>query len=278
MKFIFAFLLALSTSILWIWSALVEPYFKVDLDNVEINPPEIFKYLDGLKIAIISDIHFGNLPIEAWRLQNIIRTANNANADIIVLLGDYVNAATPFGQLNLDTLSHNLKKLHAPLGVYAIMGNHDSFYEVSSVRKCIANANIPILENSNIEIKTARGSFYLAGIADAFTQNYFFVPTFANILNDKPVILLSHSPDTFREIPHPAKIMFSGHTHGGQIKFPKIGALLVNLNVEKIAEGKLERDDKTLYVTRGLGTSRIPVRFLCTPAITIATIFAKKSR
>ncbi len=278
MKFFFAFLLALSASILWGWCAFVEPYLKVDLENVEINPPDLFESIDGLKIAIVSDIHFGNLPIETWRLQNIIQAANNANADIIFLLGDYVNAATPFGQLNLDILTHNLKKLHAPLGVYAIMGNHDSFYEISSVRKCVANAGIPILENSNVEIKTARGSFYLAGIADAFTQNYYFVPTFANIPDDKPAILLSHSPDTFREMPHPAKIMFSGHTHGGQIKLPKIGAIMVNLKFEKIAEGILKRSDKTLYVTRGLGTSRIPVRFLCTPAITIATISAKKSR
>ncbi len=272
MKWIFGFLIALSVLALWLWSTIIEPYFCIKYDNVEVKSPTLFEPMADVKIAVVSDIHFGNSVAETWRLNKIIETANAANADIILLLGDYVSAATPFGQINLDILTHNLKKLRAPLGVYAIMGNHDSYYALSLVRKSVENAGITILENSSIEIKTPQGSLYLAGIADAFTQNYYLVPTFKDIPEDKPAILLSHSPDVFREAPSQVKLMFSGHTHGGQIKFPKFGAIFVNLMVERIAEGKVVRGDKTLYVTRGLGTSRIPVRFLCSPAITIVKI------
>ncbi len=272
MKFTVICFSFLSLFALWLWTTLVEPYLLVTYDETNICLSENQDDLDGLKIAIISDVHFGNSFFEVWRLQNIVKKANSANADVIVLIGDYVSSYVPFGQLNLSTLSHNLAKLKAPLGVYCSLGNHDSYYGVNKIRQCLKNAKIPILENSNIEVKRGDKSFYFAGLADVLTQYYSFTQTFKNIPEKKSTILLSHSPDAFGAMPMSSNIMFSGHTHGGQIKLPFLGAMFVNLKLEKIADGKLERAGKVLYVSRGLGTSRIPARFLCPPTIVIATI------
>lgn len=264
-------LFLLLSAFLWFWVTIIEPYFIIDYDFAKITSSSWTKELDGLKIALIADIHYTGGAVENWRLNNIIKKTNDAKPDIIILLGDYFQAGSP-KRINLDLFSSYLKKLYAPLGVYAILGNHDSYFGRNIVRDMISNAGIKVLENSNVKVKTPKGDFYLAAIADMITQNHFYTLALKGIPESAPTIFLSHTPDGFKYSPNDVKIMFSGHTHGGQIKIPHYGAIFVNLRFDRIADGKLYRDGKTLYVSKGLGTSRIPVRFLCSPTIVIATI------
>lgn len=262
---------------LWTWGVLIEPYFMLDCENVEIKLPKWDDKLDGLKIALVSDIHVGAGPLENWRMTQIVKKTNAAKPDIILLLGDYVNAGPYYSKMEMSRLSAYLRRLKAPLGVYSILGNHDSYFGVHLIRKMLSDGNVILIENSNKKISTPKGDFYLAGIADPITQNYFYRPTFAGIPQGAPVVFLSHSPDVFREIPPAASVMFSGHTHGGQVKLPFIGKIAKNLKFEKGAsEGLFQKDGKTAYITRGLGTSRIPVRFLTPPTITIVTLYKSK--
>ena len=273
MKFALKAFIILCLVSFWVWGIIVEPYLILDYDNVEIPISKWDKNLDGLKVALVSDIHAGAGPAENWRIRRIVEKTNAAKPDIIFLLGDYVNGGIYYGKMDMERLSAYLKNLKAPYGVYAILGNHDSYYDTASIRKMLSEAGIHLLENSNAKVSTPRGDFYVAGIADPITQNYFYRPSFANIPKGKPVIFLSHSPDVFREIPPAASVMFSGHTHGGQVRMPFWGSVAKNVKFEKKAvEGLYRKDGKTAYVTRGLGTSRIPVRFMCTPTITLATI------
>ena len=270
MKNIVRVLLLVSTLALWIWATIVEPY-SIDYDHTNITSTNWPKNLNGLKVALVSDIHYNGGALENWRIGNIIKKVNQAKPDIIILLGDYVQAGSRV-ILNLDFLSGQLKQLSAPLGVYAILGNHDSFYAHNLVHDMLVKSNIVVLENSNAKVSTPKGDFYLSAIADMTAENYFYTLAFKGIPQDAPVIFLSHTPDGFKYSPDSAKITFSGHTHGGQIQLPHIGAIFVNLRFDRIGEGKFQREGKTLYVTRGLGMSRVPIRFLCTPVITIATI------
>lgn len=271
MKIFFKVVLILVAIAIWTWATIIEPYFIIDYDYVKMSSPNWSKNLNGLKVAIVTDIHYAGGAIENWRIDNIIKKTNDAKPDIIVLLGDYVQAGSR-RNINLDFLSNRLKRLSAPLGVYAIFGNHDSYFARNLVRDMLAKADIVVLENSNAKVSTPNGDFYLSAIADMTTQNHFYTLAFKNIPQNAPTLFLSHTPDGFKDSPDSAKITFSGHTHGGQIKLPYIGAIFVNLKYDKIGEGKFERDGKALYVSRGLGTSRVPVRLLCSPTITIATI------
>ena len=137
----------------------------------------------------------------------------------------------------------------------------------------INSTHIKLLENSNAKVDTPKGSFYISGIADPLSADYSYSQTLKGVEKNSPVIFLSHTPDVFREIPTEASIAFSGHTHGGQVKLPFIGALFSNTFAkDKLIEGEYRDGPKTIFVTRGLGTSRLPVRFLCTPVISLITL------
>lgn len=159
---------------LWTWGVLIEPYFMLDCENVEIKLPKWDDKLDGLKIALVSDIHVGAGPLENWRMTQIVKKTNAAKPDIILLLGDYVNAGPYYSKMEMSRLSAYLRRLKAPLGVYSILGNHDSYFGVHLIRKMLSDGNVILIENSNKKISTPKGDFYLAGIADPVTQNYFY--------------------------------------------------------------------------------------------------------
>ena len=264
---------------LWIWGLFVEPYGCLDYDFAEIESPNWNAKLDGLKVALVSDIHAGADPAEIWRVETIVAKTNAAKPDLILLLGDYTNGSVCESKIGMDRLAKSLAKLSAPLGVYAVLGNHDTYYGTTPIRKMLADAKIPLLENSSAKVDAEGCPFYLAGIADAQTRNYFLIPTFECIPQGANVIFLSHIPDVFAEMPSGCAVMFSGHTHGGQIRLPFFGNVAEKVLTKNYPlEGFCRRKDKLLYTTRGLGTSRIPVRFMCTPAITIATIRREKNR
>lgn len=234
---------------LWIWGIVVEPYVFLDYDFAEIESPNWSENLDGLKVALVSDIHAGASPSEIWRVERIVKKANAAKPDLILLLGDYTNGSVCESKIGMDRLAKSLSKLSAPLGVYAILGNHDTYYGTTPIRKMLADAKIPLLENSSVKVETERGAFHLAGI-----------------------------PDVFAEMPKGCAAMFSGHTHGGQIRLPFFGNIAEKVLAKKIPiEGFHRSGDNIIYTTRGLGTSRVPVRFMCTPAITIVKIKSAKA-
>ena len=259
-------LLFIPACCLWIWAFIIEPHIILDVEEVPIKIEKWDSNLDNLKIAVVGDIHAGKPFFEDWRVKKIVDKINSLSPDIVLLVGDYVNGGWYQSSMNLEKLASLLSKIKAPLGVYAILGNHDYL-------KMINSTNIKLLENSNAKVDTPKGSFYISGIADPLSADYSYSQALKGIGKNSPVIFLSHTPDVFREIPSEASIAFSGHTHGGQVKLPFIGALFSNTFAkDKLIEGEYRNGPKTIFVTRGLGTSRLPVRFLCTPVISLITL------
>ena len=255
---------------LWIWGLVVEPYIFLDYDSAEIESPNWSKNLDGLKVVLVSDIHAGANPAEIWRVERIVKKTNAAKPDLILLLGDYTNGSVCESKMGMDRLAKSFAKFSAPLGVYAVLGNHDTYYGTTPIRKMLADAKIPLLENSSAKVETGRGAFYLAGIADAQTRNYFMIPTFENIPENADVIFLSHIPDVFAEMPKGCAAMFSGHTHGGQIYGMHWLAQLINKGFVK---DKYQIGDMLLYVNRGTGLwYGFPIRLGIPSEITVVTL------
>lgn len=262
---------------LWIWAFIVEPHLMIEVDDVDVYLPKWERKLDGLKIVVAGDIHAAGYFYEDWRIEKIVDEINAQNPDLVIMLGDYVNGAVYQSSYELAQFSKRLSNIKAPYGVYTILGNHDYLYGIEKIRKMLNKAGINIVENSNVKITTNDGEFYIAGIADAYEASYSFSEAMKGIPKGSSVIFLSHTPQVFREIPKEVAIMISGHTHGGQVRLPLLGAVLSNTHErDKLISGYYSIEGKHVYVSRGLGTSRVPIRFMCPPSITVMNVFSKK--
>ena len=167
-----------------------------------------------------------------------------------------------------EKIAAELRKLQAQNGIFAVLGNHDWYLDGEKVRQALQQAGIPVLENENISLQTGRGELTIAGAAD-YTMR---IPDLEKTLKGAhaPVLLVTHSPDIFPQVPKNVMLTLAGHTHGGQVAVPFIGPLLIPSDFgRRYAGGLIEEDGKKMIVGRGLGTSLLPVRFNCPPEIVI---------
>lgn len=241
---------------------LYEPY-TLQITRYKLSHP----YLKGLKIVFATDFHIGKNSREQKRLQNIISTINIEVPDLILLGGDYVKGHKKTSTLPPDIIAKQLGNLQSVYGIYAVLGNHDSYYGKKIIKQALQNAGIHVFDNSSLKLQINGKPLYLAGINDYYTDRYDIKKALAN--TDYPLILLSHSPDTFPEIPQNTFVL-AGHTHGGQIVFPFIGPLLIPSDYgRRYKYGHIVSESKQMIVSRGLGTSLLPLRLNCKPEIVV---------
>ncbi len=248
MKFILLFIL-----ILFIYMFLIEPNILV-VKNLKIHN----KNLKGLKLVFASDFHIK--PYDEFRLRRIVRKINTQNPDIILLGGDYVNGHKKGNTLSIEKISNELGKLKSKYGTLAVMGNHDGWQGKRDVIKAFENVEITVLENSHKDFD----KFSVAGIEDLQTGNPNIEQAVSGV--NAPLILISHTPDIIEKIPDKVDLTLSGHTHGGQIVLGKPLVVPSNFGT-KYADGWFS--EERLYVSKGLGTSILPLRFNCFPEITV---------
>ncbi len=256
-----------------IWGFFIEPNrLVVHQETIQIdNWP---KDLSGLRIAVIADIHTGGPFIDDNKLRRIVELANQENPDLIVLLGDYMSPNSWHShRVEPEVTAAAMKNLHAPLGVYAVLGNHDWWYNGGKVRRAFEANGIPVLDDEVAEIKWRNGSFWLAGLADFWTRPHRVSETIAKVPEGSTIVALTHNPDAFPSLPRSVPLLLAAHTHGGQVNLPLIGTPIVPSNYgPKYTAGHVFENDHHMFVTTGIGTSIIPVRFRVTPEIVILTI------
>jgi predicted MPP superfamily phosphohydrolase len=256
-----------------IWSFLIEPNrLIVHSETIQIdNWP---KELSGLRIAVIADIHTGGPFIEDEKLKKIVATTNGLNADLIVLLGDYMSPNSWHShRVEPEVTAASLKDLKAPLGVYAILGNHDWWYDGEKVRRAFEQNGIRVLEDEVAEIKWHERSFWLVGLADLWTRSQHIDETIAKAPPGSTIVALTHNPDIFPRLPPSVPLLLAGHTHGGQVNLPLIGTPVVSSRFgPRYSAGHVFENGHHLFVTTGIGTSILPVRFRVPPEIVILTI------
>ena len=260
---------------LGIWTVFIEPN-RLVVKQTSIQISDWPDGVSGLRIAVLSDIHAGSPFIDQNKLQTLVAVTNQQHPDLIVLLGDFVVRETWHSKLmEPEPIAEALKGLQAPLGVYAVLGNHDWWFDGQRVWRALQNVGIHVLEEEGTEIRFRQDSFWLVGLEDAWTRGGKSIPeTLGNVPADKPVIVLTHNPDLFPQTP-PRKslLMLAGHTHGGQVNFPFLGRLVVPSEYgQRYAAGYVQEKGNHLFVTTGIGTSVLPVRFRVPPEIVVLTV------
>jgi predicted MPP superfamily phosphohydrolase len=228
----------------------------------------------GLKVAVISDLHVGAPHRGLERLQEVVSATNRQKPDLIVLLGDYVIQGVLGGTfVPPESIARELSGLKAPLGVIAVLGNHDWWLDGERVRRALTAHGIKVLADDNLKLIYKDQPFWLMGLDDLWTRGNHLRSTLAAIPDDEPIIALSHNPDIFPDMPQRVTLTLAGHTHGGQVDLPLIGRPIVPSKFrQRFAYGLIEESDRKLFVTGGVGTSIIPVRFRVKPEIVILTL------
>jgi predicted MPP superfamily phosphohydrolase len=159
------------------------------------------------------------------------------------------------------------------LGVYSVLGNHDWWYNGERVRRAFEQNGIRVLEDEVTEIKWHEKSFWLVGLADLWTRPQHINETIAKVPERAPIIALTHNPDIFPRLPQRVPLLLAGHTHGGQVNFPLFGTPIVPSRFgAKYTAGHLFENGHHLFVTTGIGTSILPVRFRVPPEIVLLKI------
>jgi predicted MPP superfamily phosphohydrolase len=238
-----------------------------------------------LTVTVIADIHAGGPDMTLEHIRRFVDTANGLRSDLVVLLGDfrawYRFKTEPVADADWG---RELARLTAPLGTWAILGNHDWWHDPAGVRRTLDEARIPLLENNAVLLGAVGQRFWLAGIGDQIAHRVApgqfrgvddLPGTLAQIQTDDPVLLLVHEPDIFPDIPQRVALTLAGHTHGGQIRLPLIWPYFVPSQYgARFAYGHVIEDNRHLIVSGGLGTSIIPARFGVPPEIVHITLGA----
>ncbi len=258
------------------WGVFVEPNRLVVRHWSHASPRWPVEY-PRLKIALISDLHVGSPHVGLDKLTAVVERTNAEHPDMVLLLGDYVIQGVLGGHyVPPEPIAEALGRLQAPFGVYAVLGNHDWWDDGPRIRKALDKVGVHTLENDAIRRDLGDGSaVWLAGIADATTRSPDITGALKQVTDSAPVLLLSHDPAPFQNIPERPVATFSGHTHGGQIYIPLIGAVLSpGRGPRAWAYGHTVDAGRDLFVTGGIGTSILPVRFNMPPEIVILELSA----
>ena len=230
--------------------------------------------LGPLRIAAISDMHTGAPHISLDKLREMVARTNAAHPDLVVLLGDYVIHGVVGGRfVPPEPTVAVLRELRAPLGVFAVLGNHDWWYDGVRVGRAFTDAGISVLDDEAVAVATPGGPLWIAGLGDSWTRPASVDHALAGVPPGAPVIVLTHNPDVFVNVPDRVLLTLAGHTHGGQVNLPLFGRLIVpSAYGQRFAIGHVREGGRDLFVTPGIGTSIVPVRFRVPPEVSLLTV------
>jgi len=224
-----------------------------------------------IKVALVSDIHIGNAAMDVKRLDAIVAQINEAKPDLILLAGDFVVGHGPSGIApRAASLTSPLSKLKAPLGVIAILGNHDYWTSADIVRNALTASGITVLDNQ----AEMRGPITVIGISDRFSGHDQIAKAVAQARKlGGPFLVLTHSPDLAPDLPSDMSLVLAGHTHCGQVVLPLVGPLLTRAPFDHWRQlyrpeyrcGVVSDRLRNVIITGGVGAGTVPVRFGAPP-------------
>jgi len=224
----------------------------------------------GLSVAVASDWHLTRYAW--WRVTSAERAArlvdeiNAARPDVVLLPGDFLAGAADREPFTPEDMAAVLGRLKAPQGVYAVLGNHDWWHDGARVAKALSAQGIHVLENTALRLPGA--DVWVAGIGDHSTGHSRPAQALAGVPPGAPTLVLMHDPASFADLPadRPLALAVAGHTHGGQVRVPGYGALVVpGAAPREWAYGWVENKGHRMYVTSGLGVSILPLRLNARP-------------
>jgi hypothetical protein len=274
------------------YGAVIEPWSAPAVRRYRLSPPGWPLDLK-LRMAVLADIHAGEPLMPAERIAAICRMTNDLKPDVIALLGDYI-ATHPFvsAPVPIEAWSAALKELRAPLGVHAILGNHDWWSDRKTqstkrgppvARAAIERVGIPVYENDAVRLLNNGRPFWLVGLGDQIAfklgRRRFrgvddLTGAMAKVGDSAPVILLAHEPDIFVRVGRRVSLTLSGHTHGGQVRLLGYSPVVPSKYGNRFAYGHVVEDGRHLVISGGLGCSIVPVRVNVPPEIVLIELGA----
>ncbi|HAF15144.1 MAG TPA: metallophosphoesterase [Blastocatellia bacterium] len=244
-------------------SALTEPY-RLTIEHHQIYLRRLPQELDGFRIVQLSDIHHSPFTSRE-QIARAVQTANNLQPDIVALTGDYISKerryAAPCAEL--------LGTLRARQGVYAVLGNHDHWTDAALISDLFRAEGITMLVNQGMRFEKDGAAFWLAGVDDTMVGLEDLPLALAGAREDEMKLLLAHNPIILRRAARAGvDLVLSGHTHGGQVSL-RSDSSPSGRPRRRLLKGLARQGETQIYVTRGLGTVVLPVRFGCPPEVSL---------
>jgi uncharacterized protein len=251
---------------------------EISIERLTITLPRLPESFRGLTIVQISDFHYAEYT-EAFFIKRVVERVNQLKPDVVALTGDFITMGFWSEEATFrfaGECAEILAGIECPLR-YAVLGNHDCSrqYYGHAVTEALETHGIPVLDNRSLPLEREGGRLWLAGSGDAVCRQVKLdkaIPA-AVRTDGEPVILLVHEPDILPEVArYNVDLMLSGHTHGGQVRFPFLPAMFLPELGRDYVEGLYRVGGTQLYVNRGIGTVNLPFRFNCPPEITLITL------
>jgi predicted MPP superfamily phosphohydrolase len=244
------------------------------IESFPVPIPNLPPALEGFRIVALSDFHL--LPYtRIGFLKRAISAASGLNPDLVVLLGDFVDATVE----SIHELAPALAHLRARHGVMAVLGNHDHLQGAAVVAETLARNGIEVLSNRGILLPVGRVGIYVSG-TDSLSGRFSLRQALEGHQPGVPSILLAHEPDVADEVAADGRVslQLSGHSHGGQVRCGGIEQFLLPRGARKYAFGSYKIGELFLHTSRGLGTTGVPLRFGSEPEVTLLTLCASLDR
>ena len=253
------------------------------LVRVDIPLTRLPREFDRFTIVQLSDFHFDPY-FSIGPIRKAVEMANSLRPHLVVLTGDFVTAPEIASMErkrraaeHADPCSAVLRELRAEYGVWAVLGNHDTFADPVYIADTLRRAGIEVLVNASAPIERGGRRLWLAGVADVLARRVDLDSALRGISSGEPAVLLAHEPDfADQAAKYPIDLQLSGHSHGGQIRFPLVGPLYLPRLARKYPRGLRSVDRLTLYTNVGIGTLYVPVRWNCAPEVTLITLRSSK--
>ena len=244
-------------------AAFAEPY-ALSVEHVSVDLRRLPRPLDGLKIVHLSDIHHSPFTGRE-QVEHAVEVANSLQPDIIALTGDYISHEREY----IQPCAELLGRLRARRGVYAVLGNHDNWVDAPLITDLFRAEGIQVLNNEGMRFEDAGASFWLAGVNDTMVGLEDLPLALAGSRADEMKLLLAHNPVILRRAARArVDLVLAGHTHGGQVTWRNERDAAGRVR-RRILRGLGRRGETQIYVTRGVGTVVLPVRYGCRPEVSL---------
>lgn len=258
-------------ALLFLYSKYIEPY-NLTIKEYKIENKYLPNSFDGIKIVHFSDVHLGS-TVDIKYLDKIVNLINKQNPDIVVFTGDMLDKRRTLNDAEIESVKQSLSKIKSNLGNYAVSGNHD-IKQLDTYKK-IMDTNFTILDNKEKLIYYKENTpISIVGLSDPSETKINY-----DVLekeNDYYRFVLCHEPDEYKKISNYSfNVIFSGHSHGGQVRLPFIGKIYTPIGAKTYYDDYYKLDNKEIFISNGIGTTRIDIRFNSAPSINLYRLYAQ---
>jgi predicted MPP superfamily phosphohydrolase len=236
---------------------------SISVENIKIKLKRLPKELDGFRLVHLSDIHHSPFT-SLEHISRVVEVSNRLKPDMFVLTGDYVSHETEY----IAPVAEVLATLKAEHGIYACLGNHDHWTDADLVTHLFRGEGINLLINEGFRFEARGSKFWLAGVDDLMVGKTDVRAALDGSKEDEFKLLLAHNPQIVRRAArYNVDLMLSGHTHGGQVKLRDEEKRI--LPRRRLSSGLHRRQNTQVYITRGIGTVVVPIRYQCPPEVSV---------